>query len=127
MRFQVVFILQLLVADLTLKDPLGVGDHQVLPQKPLCSEFLITKLTSVRMRSGLHVVVKSFRRGVLVLALAAREHLLLPRLLVGQVAVRVQVQVTHVVKLRRTDVTSELAVLVLSRVLQELLQVLEHF
>ena len=79
------------------------------------------------MRSGLHVVVKSFRRGVLVLALAAREHLLLPRLLVGQVAVRVQVQVTHVVKLRRTDVTSELAVFVLSRVLQELLQVLEHF
>ena len=41
-RFQVVLILQLLVADLTLKDPLGVGDHQVLPQKPLRSEFLVT-------------------------------------------------------------------------------------
>ena len=115
------------MANLALEQPFRMCDHKMLPKKPLRGEFFVTKFTGVRVRRGLQVMIKSFSRGVPVLALTTLEHLLFSCLLVGQVAVRVKVELTKVVEFRRTQVTPELTVLVLLGVLQELLEVLEHF
>ena len=102
-------------------------DHKVLPEKSLCCELFVTEFTGEIVGRGLQVVIQSFCRRVSVLTFATLKHLLLPCLLVSQMAVGVKIELPEIGEFCGAQMTSELAVLVLLGVLQELLKVLEHF
>ena len=112
---------------LTLEHPFGMRDHQMFPKKSLRRELFVTEFTGEIMGRGLQVVIQSFCRRVSVLTFATLKHLLLPCLLVSQMAVGVKIELPEIGEFCGAQMTSELAVLVLLGVLQELLKVLEHF
>ena len=81
---------------LTLEHPFGMRDHQMFPKKSLRRELFVTEFTCEIMGSGLQVVIQSFCRRVSVLAFATLEHLLLPCLLISQVAVGVKIELAEI-------------------------------
>ena len=77
------------MANLTLKYPFGMRDHQMFPKKSFRSELFVTEFTREIMGRSLQVVIQSLCGGVSVLTFATLEHLLFSCLLISQVAVGV--------------------------------------
>ena len=66
---QIVRILHLLLADVALKSPLGVGDGDVLPELLLRTELLVAEAAGEGVGGRVQVVVQRLLTSVPVLAL----------------------------------------------------------
>ena len=68
MGLQIVFVFHFLLTDLALKGPLGMGDRDVFPELPLCTELLVAVSAGEGVGGGVQVVIKRLLARVSVLA-----------------------------------------------------------